>query len=137
MGISILGSGLLLAIVNHSGMDVSLWALAPAFLVIGIGTGLCYTTIPTIALGNAKPEEAGSASGSLTSMQQISTAIGSAAVSSVFYGYADSGYGHAMQVTLVVVMVATALSIPFVTLMPRQAPAEPPEGEPAPEPAAA
>ncbi|MER7728829.1 MFS transporter [Streptomyces sp. NPDC096323] len=141
LGISIIGSGWLLALVNHSGADVSLWALAPAFLVIGIGTGLCYTTIPTIALGDAKPEEAGSASGSLTSMQQLSTAIGSAVMASVFFGYASSGYAHAMQVTLVVVMAATALSIPFVVLMPRRAQAEPPEegteGGPAPEPAAA
>ncbi|MFD4764338.1 hypothetical protein ACFWOJ_37630 [Streptomyces sp. NPDC058439] len=98
---------------------------------------MCYTTIPTIALGDAKPEEAGTASGSLTSMQQLSTAIGSAAVSSIFFGYAASGYGHAMKVTLVVVLAATALSIPFVTLMPRQAPAGPTEGGPAPESAAA
>ncbi|MFG2566256.1 MFS transporter [Streptomyces sp. NPDC048567] len=137
LGISIIGSGWLLLLVNHSGTDVSLWALAPAFLVIGIGTGLCYTTIPTIALGDAKPEEAGSASGSLTSMQQLSTAIGSAAVSSIFFGYASSGYAHAMTITLIVVLAATAVSIPFVTLMPRQAPAEPSEGGPAPEPAAA
>lgn len=137
LGISIVGSGWVLALVNHAGTRVSLWELAPAFLVIGIGTGLCYTTIPTVALGDAKPEEAGSASGSLSSMQQLSTAIGSAAVSSIFFGYAASGYGHAMKVTLVVVLAATALSIPFVTLMPRQAPAGPPEGEPAPEPGAA
>ncbi|MEU6094757.1 MFS transporter [Streptomyces sp. NPDC047079] len=137
LGVSIIGSGWVLALVNHYGTHVSLWALAPAFLVIGIGTGLCYTTIPTVALGDAKPEEAGSASGSLGSMQQLSTAIGSAGVSSIFFEYAASGYGHAMKVTLVVVLAATALSIPFVTLMPRQAPAGPPEGEPAPEPAAA
>ncbi|ARP69026.1 MFS transporter [Streptomyces pluripotens] len=137
LGVSIIGSGWVLALVNHTGTHVSLWALAPAFLVIGIGTGLCYTTIPTVALGDAKPEEAGSASGSLGSMQQLSTAIGSAAVSSIFFEYAASGYGHAMKVTLVVVLAATALSIPFVTLMPRQAPAGPPEGEPATEPAAA
>lgn len=41
-----------------------------------------------------------------------------------------------MNVTLVVVLAATALSIAFVTVMPRQAPAGPPEGEPAAEPAA-
>lgn len=137
LGVSIAGTGWVLALVEHAGTHVSLWELAPAFLVIGVGTGLCYTTIPTVALGNAKPEEAGSASGSLGSMQQLSTAIGSAGVSSIFFGSAASGYGHAMQVTLVVVLAATALSIPFVTLMPRHAPAGPPEGEMVPEPAAA
>jgi EmrB/QacA subfamily drug resistance transporter len=124
--ISLVGSGWVLALVDHSGTDVSLWALSPAFFVIGIGTGLCFTTIPTVALGDAKPEEAGSASGSLGSMQQLSTAIGSAAVTSVFFQAATSGMAHAMKVTLIIVLAATVLSIPFVALMPRTAPAGPP-----------
>jgi hypothetical protein len=126
LAVSLVGSGWVLALVDHSGIHVGLWALAPAFLVIGVGTGLCFTTIPTVALGDAKPEEAGSASGSLGSMQQLSTAIGSAAVTSVFFGAAGSGMAHAMKITLIVILAATALSIPFVSLMPRQAPAGPP-----------
>ncbi|HSX06783.1 MAG TPA: MFS transporter [Candidatus Saccharimonadia bacterium] len=125
LAISLVGSGWVLALVGHYGVKLSLWALAPAFVVIGIGTGLCFTTIPTVALGDAKPEEAGSASGSLSSMQQLSSAIGSAAVTSVFFGAVASGMAHAMKVTLIVVMAATALSLPVVTLMPRKAAVEP------------
>jgi len=125
LGISLVGSGLLLALVSHYGTSLSLWALAPVFVIVGVGTGLCFTTIPTVALGDAKPEEAGSASGSLGSIQQLSSAIGSAAVTSVFFGAAGSGMGHAMKVTLIVVMAATALSMPFVSLMPRKAAGEP------------
>lgn len=129
LGISLVGCGWLLALVVNSGTDVSIWALVPAFVVVGVGTGLCFTTIPTVALGDAKPDEAGSASGSLTSIQQLSSAIGSAAVASVFFLAAGSGFDQAMKVTLIVVLVATALSLPFVALMPRKAPAEPQPSE--------
>jgi hypothetical protein len=93
--------------------------------VIGTGTGLCFVTIPTVALGDAKPDEAGSAGGSLGSVQQLASAIGSAAVTSIFFQAAASGPVHAMKVTLVVVLTVTALSLPIVTLMPRNAPSEP------------
>ncbi|WP_051366417.1 MFS transporter [Hamadaea tsunoensis] len=119
------GCGGVLALVEHSGTDLSLWALAPALLVIGVGLGLCFTTIPTVALGDARPDEAGSASGSLSSIQQLSSAIGSAAVTSVFFQAATAGPAHAMRVTLLVVLAATALSIPVAALMPRQAAQEP------------
>jgi len=122
----LVGCGGVLALVDHSGTKVSLWALAPALFVVGIGIGLCFTTIPTVALGDAKPDEAGSASGSLSSIQQLASAIGSAAVTSIFFQAATSGLAHAMTVTLIVVLAVTALSIPIVVLMPRTAPAEPP-----------
>lgn len=123
--IDLVGCGIVLALVNHFGTHLNLWALAPAFFVIGVGIGLSFATIPTVALGDAKPDEAGSASGSFSSIQQLSSAIGSAAVASVFFQAATSGFDHAMKITLIVVVAMTILSIPFVALMPRKAAAEP------------
>jgi EmrB/QacA subfamily drug resistance transporter len=123
--VSLVGCGWILALVDGSGTSISLWATAPAFIVIGVGTGLCFTTIPTVALRDAKPDEAGSASGSLSSIQQLASAIGSAAVTSVFFHAAGAGLAHAMEVTLVVVLAAIALSLPVVALMPRAAASEP------------
>ncbi|GAA3618841.1 hypothetical protein GCM10022419_125450 [Nonomuraea rosea] len=125
LAIVLAGCGWLLALVDHSGTNVSLWAPAPALFVIGIGIGLCFVTIPTVALGDASPEEAGSASGSLSSIQQLASAIGSAAVTSIFFQAATSGLDHAMKVSLIVVLAVTALSLPVVALMPRTAPSEP------------
>jgi EmrB/QacA subfamily drug resistance transporter len=125
--VALAGSGWVLVLVDHSGTNLSLWALAPALIVIGIGTGLCFTTIPAVALGDATPDEAGSASGSLSSVQQLASAIGSAAVTSVFFQAASSGMAHAMKVTLIVVLAVMVLSLPVVGLMPRSAPAEPSE----------
>jgi EmrB/QacA subfamily drug resistance transporter len=122
--VDLAGCGWVLALVIHSGMNVSLWALAPAFFVTGIGIGLSFATIPVVALGDAKPDEAGSASGSFSSIQQLASAIGSAAVTSTFFQAAASGLAHAMEVTLIVVLAVTALSLPIVALMPRKAPSE-------------
>jgi len=123
--VDLVGCGWVLVLVVHSGTNVSLWALAPAFFVIGVGIGLSFATIPVVALGDAKPDEAGSASGSFSSIQQLASAIGSAAVTSIFFQAATSGLAHAMEVTLIVVLALTALSLPVVALMPRKAPAEP------------
>ena len=127
--VDLVGCGWVLALVAYSGTNVSLRALAPAFFVIGVGIGLSFATIPTVALGDAKPDEAGSASGSFSSIQQLASAIGSAAVTSIFFGASTSGTAHAMEVTLIVVLALTVLSLPVVTLMPRKAPAGPPESE--------
>lgn len=125
LAVALAGCGWVLALVDHSGTNIGLWTLAPALFVTGIGTGLCFATIPTVALGDANPDEAGSASGSLSSIQQLASAIGSAAVTSIFFQAATSGLGHAMKVSLLVVLAVTALSLPVVALMPRKAPAEP------------
>ncbi len=123
--VDLVGCGWVLVLVDNSGTNVSLRALAPAFFVIGVGIGLSFAAIPVIALGDAKPDEAGSASGSFSSIQQLASAIGSAAVSSIFFQAGTSGPGHAMKVTLIVVLAVTALSLPVVALMPRKAPPEP------------
>ncbi|MFI9838977.1 MFS transporter [Nonomuraea sp. NPDC051941] len=123
--VDLVGCGWVLVLVAYSGTNVSLWTLAPAFFVIGIGIGLSFATIPVVALGDAKPDEAGSASGSLSSIQQLASAIGSAAITSIFFQAATSGLAHAMKVSLIVVLAVTALSLPVVTLMPHKAPSEP------------
>lgn len=122
--VDLVGCGWVLVLVAYSGTNVSLWALAPAFFVTGVGIGLSFATIPVVALGDAKPDEAGSASGSFSSIQQLASAIGSAAVTSIFFQAGASGVGHAMKATLIVVLAVTAFSLPVVALMPRKAPSE-------------
>ncbi|WP_328334774.1 MFS transporter [Kribbella sp. NBC_00382] len=121
LGVVLAGCGWVLALVDHSGTNLSLWTLAPALFVIGIGVGCYSSTIFVVALGDTSPDEAGSASGALSSIQQLAGGFGSAAVTSIFFHGATSGLGHAMKLTLIVVLAATALSLPIVTLMPRNA----------------
>ncbi|MGI5201490.1 hypothetical protein ACQEU6_07910 [Spirillospora sp. CA-108201] len=95
--------------------------------MIGLGLGCSYSPIFDIALGGIDPDEAGSASGSLSSIQQLASGLGSAAVTSVFFETAGSGFDHAVRISLIVVMGLVALSVPLVVLMPRRAPAAPEE----------
>lgn len=110
LAVVLAGCGGVLALVDRSGTTLSLSALAPALFAVGVGIGLCFATIPTVALGDASPAEAGSASGSLSSIQQLASAIGSAVVTSIFFQAASAGLGHAMKVSLIVVPAVTALA---------------------------
>jgi MFS family permease len=123
--IDLVGCGWLLGLVVHTGTHASLWTLAPALFITGVGVGLSFATIPTLALGGVKPEEAGSASGTFSTMQQLASAIGVAAVSSVFFQAAISGFAHAIEAALIAVLAITVLSLPVVALMPRKALADP------------
>ncbi|MBY8881464.1 MFS transporter [Streptomyces sp. PLK6-54] len=127
------GCGWLLALVAHSGTSLSLWGLAPAVFLTGLGMGACYGTIFDVALGDIAGDEAGSASGSLSAVQQLAAGIGSAAVTSVFFRIADTGgQGRAMTISLIVVLAVAAVCLPAVGLLPRKAPDDAPgHGAPA------
>ncbi|MEU0481142.1 MFS transporter [Streptosporangium sp. NPDC006013] len=123
LAVILIGCGWLLVLVTASGTGLSLWALAPAVFLTGLGMGACYGTIFDVAIGDIDPDEAGSASGSLSAIQQLAAGIGSAAVTSVFFQSAGSGsgFGHAMTTSLIVVIALTAITVPAVMLMPRRA----------------
>ena len=122
LAIVLLGCAAVLALVAHSGTNLELWTLAPAIFVIGLGMGACYGTIFDVALGDIDPDEAGSATGSLSAIQQLAGGIGSAAVTSVFFSTASAGLSHAMQISLIVTLGLIVISIPAVALMPKTPP---------------
>lgn len=84
MLVTLAGAGWFLALAVTSGTDVTLPALAPASVLAGIGMGACFGTLFDITIGNTDPAEAGSASGTLTAVQQLATALGSATVTTVY-----------------------------------------------------
>jgi EmrB/QacA subfamily drug resistance transporter len=115
------------ATVLNEGTHVSLWTLAPSIGVLGIGAGACFTSLFDVAIGDVAPAEAGSASGSLSAVQQLASAIGSAVVTTVYFSQRiEHGAGHAMTVTVAVVAAIAALGLGLVWLMPKAAPAPPP-----------
>ncbi len=66
--------------VHANGTDMTAWTLAPALFALGIGMGACFGSIFDIAIGDISESEAGSASGSLSAVQALAGAIGSAVV---------------------------------------------------------
>lgn len=100
------------------------WTI-PAILLLGVGMGTCFSSIYDVAIGDVAPEEAGSASGSLSAVQQLAAAIGSAVVTTVYFGQAAlHGGSEAVTVSVVVVAAIVAVGLGLVWLMPKKAPAE-------------
>lgn len=115
------GTGLLLLVVRTAGLGATWWQLALVTLLIGAGAATCFGSIFDTALGDIAPDEAGAASGSLSAVQQIAAGVGSAAVTSVYFGHLATSQASAMTVSLVVVLGITALCLLAVPLLPRKA----------------
>lgn len=75
----------MLVTVGVAGAGVTQWQLAPSVLVLGISMGLCFSSIYDVAIGDVDAAQAGSASGSLSAVQQLAAAIGSATVTTVYF----------------------------------------------------
>jgi hypothetical protein len=85
LGLALDGAAGLWGTVLAEGTAVSIWALAPSILVLGVGMGACLSSIYDVAIGDIAADEAGSASGSLSVVQQLAAAIGSAVVTTVYF----------------------------------------------------
>jgi MFS family permease len=94
------GHGLLLAAVSDVGVGGSLALLAPGLILVGAGMGLGITPLTTIILSGMKPEQAGAASGALTTMQNVGNALGVALIGVIFFGAVHSGFAAAFELSL-------------------------------------
>ncbi|HEX4290111.1 MAG TPA: MFS transporter [Trebonia sp.] len=124
IGLTLAGAAGVWATVLNRGVQVNLWTLAPSILVLGVGAGACFSSLFDVAIGDVAPAEAGSASGSLSAVQQLASAIGSAVVTTVYFSQRlEHGAGHAMTASVAVVALIAALGLGLVWLLPRSAPA--------------
>ncbi|GAA1266396.1 MFS transporter [Sphaerisporangium rubeum] len=81
-----LGVLAILVTINLAGIGVSAWQLAPSLLFTGIGMGLLMAPFFAIVLAGVEQHETGSASGTLTAVQQLGSAFGVALLGTVFFG---------------------------------------------------
>jgi EmrB/QacA subfamily drug resistance transporter len=125
LGVTLAGAAGLWATVLAEGTAVSAWAIAPSILVLGAGMGACFSSIYDVAIGDIAPAEAGSASGTLSAVQQLAAAIGSAVVTTIYFSQqARHGAGHAMTVSVAVVGAIALLCLGLIWLLPKSAPQE-------------
>ena len=115
------GVAVLAAIVAHSGTAASAAELAPAMILIGLGMGAMFSTIYDIAIGDIDRAEAGSASGSLSSVQQLANATGAAVITTIYFGALAGGPAHAMTLSLLTVIALGVLSCLAIPLLPSHA----------------
>jgi EmrB/QacA subfamily drug resistance transporter len=118
------GVGLMLLFVAIAGTGVAWWQLAVSTLLMGVGAGICFSSIFNTALGDVDAQDAGSASGSLSAVQQVANGVGSALVTSIFLTLLPTGDVGAVSVTLLALLGVVAVCLLAVPLLPRTAVAE-------------
>ncbi|MEO3808565.1 MFS transporter [Sphaerisporangium sp. B11E5] len=119
-----LGVLAILVTINVAGIGVSPWQLAPSLLFTGIGMGLLMAPFFAIVLAGVEQHETGSASGTLTAVQQLGSAFGVALLGTVFFGLlggnvaaaADDGTPK-LRADLAAVQVAGARQDAIVTAL--------------------
>ncbi len=81
-GLVSVGAGLLF--LSQISADGSYWSeVLPAMVLVGIGAGLSFPSIMTLAMTGVKPEEAGLASGLVNTTMQVGGALGLAVLATL------------------------------------------------------
>jgi hypothetical protein len=100
LGCAVLVAGIigLWLTVGAAGSAVSSYQMIPALAVCGLGLGLVVAPLINIILGGIHTGSAGSASGVLTTVQQVGGALGVAVIGIIFFGQV-SGYAPVVAQT--------------------------------------
>ncbi|MFJ3320558.1 MFS transporter [Curtobacterium sp. NPDC086286] len=88
--------GVIWVVANHYGSDLGWWLVVP-LLVAGVGSGLTISPNQTLTLSEVPVEQGGSAGGLIQVGARVGSAIGIAAVGSVFYSALASSKGDYAQ----------------------------------------
>ncbi len=116
------GLALLAVAVAEVGTEGSLLTLVPGLVLAGAGIGLCFTPLTSTVLANVDPARAGSASGAMSTMQQVGYALGVAVTGVIFFGASDEGIAYAFQVSLIQLTAVSAGIVMMARLLPGNAP---------------
>ncbi|AGL14076.1 MFS transporter [Actinoplanes sp. N902-109] len=109
-------------IVQAAGNGLTPYHLIPGMFPLGIGMGLAMAPFFTLVLAGVDDEETGSASGALTSMQQLGGAFGIALLGTLFFNQiTDAGFVAAAVRTLGVSAVMLVVAGLLGLLLPRHA----------------
>jgi EmrB/QacA subfamily drug resistance transporter len=90
-GALVMAAGLLLYIweSEHYGLAITPWQMTLPLVVMGVGMGLIVAPLTDAILSEVPHEHAGSASGLISTVQQMGNALGLGLVSVVFFGTMD------------------------------------------------
>jgi MFS family permease len=84
------GMGGVLLTVHLAGTGLTSFQIIPAFFVSGLGLGCVIAPLANVILSGVDPRDAGSASGVLTTLQQVGGAVGVAVIGVIFFGLLGS-----------------------------------------------
>jgi EmrB/QacA subfamily drug resistance transporter len=124
IGAAVMLAGVLgmLAVVSATGADMTVWQIAGPELVAGAGMGMLLAPLFDFVLAGVEDDEVGSASGVLNATQQLSGAIGIAAIGTVFFSVlASAGIRRAFETALWIDAGLVLLTAALVFLLPMRA----------------
>ncbi len=85
-----IGMAGVIATVDRYGGATHSWQLIPALAVCGLGLGSVIAPLVNVVLAGIRGQDAGSASGVLTTVQQVGGAVGVALIGVIFFGLLGS-----------------------------------------------
>ncbi|GAB3355900.1 MFS transporter [Amycolatopsis echigonensis] len=91
--------------------DLSIWQLAPAMVLIGVGNGLAMSTLFRVVLSRVPADLAGVGGGVLTTTQQTSLALGVAVLGSLFASLSVPGVLGYQGAFVLVIGILAALAL--------------------------
>lgn len=80
-----IGFWALIVAINWAGSDVTSWAMLPGLLFVGLGMGLFIASLFNFVLAGVTHKQAGSASGVLSTVQELGSATGIALIGVIFF----------------------------------------------------
>lgn len=121
-GLSMAAAGMvLLAVTVLVDATVTSWQLVPALLTTGAGMGIVFGPLFGTALAAVDDAEVGSASGVLTSVQQLGGTLGVAILGTTYFSFASASAITGVTATGVIAAAATLAAAAVAGLLPRQA----------------
>src|SRR5580693_7863043 len=123
LGIVIVGAGTaVLALTVTGARTASTLDLAPGLLLIGAGAGISMGQLFDFILAGVGMDEVGSATGVLEAMQQLSNAVGVAALGTIFFAaFAGHLPTHALAITAWACLAPIAAAFALIFRLPMRA----------------
>ncbi|GHF71289.1 MFS transporter [Streptomyces griseosporeus] len=120
--------GLLVIAVGYGGglglMDAA-WQTVLTSVVLGVGIGLAYSSLPALIVGAVPASETGAANGLNTLMRSIGTSVSSAVIGMVLANTADHVGGvavptmHGFRVSFLIATAAVAVGLLMALFLPK------------------
>jgi EmrB/QacA subfamily drug resistance transporter len=123
IGVAIVGAGaVVLALTVTGAQTASTLDLAPGLFLIGAGAGVSMGQLFEFILASVGMDEVGSASGVLEAVQQLSTAVGVAALGTIFFSaFAGHPPTHALAITAWACLIPVAAAFALIFRLPMHA----------------
>ncbi|MFI0411629.1 MFS transporter [Actinomadura sp. 3N508] len=120
--LTVVGGFALLSAASYLAGTLDAWTFTPGALVLGLGLGTVFGPLFGVILGAVSDSEVGSASGTLSAVQQLGGALGIATITTLYFELAGHDrHVSALTETSLVSAAAAATAFALAFALPRRA----------------